>query len=170
ARLGRLDDALVIVHSDHGDMDFLLRPRVKGEGTEFAVDAGARTYQPLDRTYDDNDAAVANLNDGDSRTWRSMAVEVFSSGLLLVKFPHAKTYAEDHRPVELLDVAPTVLAHFGAKTSRPLAGVRLDRAPEVRSSVFFVHNRTFAGGFAKYLLTDHGWQFTSETIPFSNER
>ena len=51
--------------------------------------------------------------------------------------------------------------------------------PEVRwkirelgrgGQVFFVHNRTFAGGFAKYLLTDHGWQFTSETIPFSNER
>ena len=166
ARLGRLDDALIIVHADHGDMEFLLDSKLKGRGIDFALDPGARRYQRPDSIYAGNFRRLAQVNDGDNSTWRSMAVEVFSSGLLLAKFPHATAYSEDRRPVQLLDIAPTVLAHFGVTADRSYDGIRIEEVSKGRSSVFFAHNRTFKGGFSKYELRDSGWKFVSR-VPVS---
>ena len=159
SRLGRLDDALIVVHADHGDMEFLLAPKLPDRGIEFAIDEQARRYQQPDTTYSDI-ARFERLHVGDSAAWRSVAVEVFSSGLLLAKFPHAKTYSEDTSPVQLLDIAPTVLAHFGLPVESydgmPFPQIRLGR-----ETLFYTHNRDFTDGFSKYQLTNEGWQFVS---------
>ena len=162
ARLGRLDDSLIIVHADHGDMEFLLDAKLPGRGLDFALDPGARRYQQPDTTYADDYSKFVQLNDGDPTAWRSMAVEVFSSGLLLAKFPRSTTYAEDTRPVQLLDIGPTVLAHFGAPIASSYAGTPIPRVQSPRDSVFFAHDRTFKGGLAKYELTGQGWTLVSQ--------
>jgi arylsulfatase A-like enzyme len=158
--LGRLDDALIIVHSDHGDMDFLANAGAFGRNVEFALDPVARGYQRPDRTYEDP-SMMQTLQDGDSAAWRSIAVEVFSSGLLLVKPPHATGYAHDTRPVQLLDVAPTVVAHFGRSTAS-YPGLPFSMVPAGREAVFFAHSRRFDGKLSEYRLTPEGWRFRAD--------
>ena len=162
ARLGRLDDALVIVQADHGDMEFLLDAKLPDRGLDFALDAGARRYQQPDDTYAKDYAKFEKVNDGDPAEWRSMAVEVFSSALLLVKQPHATMYSEDARPVQSFDIAPTVLAHFGVPIPSRYAGVPIGQVPAAREMHFFAHNRAFSGGLAMYRLTDDGWKFVTK--------
>lgn len=163
ARLGRLDDALVIVHSDHGDPALIFPGYIDGQ-LDFALDAGARAYQQVDTTYAEDPRMYQRLmSDAESATWRSIAVEVLSSGLLLVKHPHAQKYSGDSRPVDLVDLGPTILAHFGQKTAgydgMPIADVR-----ERRERVFYAHSRNFDGKFSKFRLRPGGWQFV-ENVP-----
>ncbi len=163
AQLGRLDDALIIVHSDHGDAEFLIRPQSPhGTDPAFALDPVARRYQEPDSTYQD-DTMFDELQNGDSAKWRSIAVEVFSSALLLVKFPHTIAYSEDTRPVQLLDIAPTILSHFGAATAS-YDGTTIPRVPKTRDEVFYAHSRQFDGKFSKYRLGAGGWEFV-ENLP-----
>lgn len=162
SRLGRLDSSLIIVHADHGDMEFLLNVKLPGRSIDFALDPGARRYQAPDTTYQDW-ALFDPLNSGDSARWRSIAVEIFSSGLLLVKFPHARTYSEDASPAQLLDIAPAVLAHFGV-SSRSYPGSPISAVQPEREVVFYAHSRGFDGKLSKYRLTRGGWQFV-EDVP-----
>ncbi|MEE2790943.1 MAG: sulfatase-like hydrolase/transferase [Acidobacteriota bacterium] len=159
-QLGRLDDALIVVHADHGDLDFLASYREADEA--FALDPVARRYQKADPTYHDS-AMLEHLQSGDSAEWRSIAIEVFSSALLLVKFPYATAYLEDRRPVQMLDIAPTVLAHFGVSTEA-YDGVEISLGPETREQVFYAHSRRFDGKLSKYRLGATGWKFV-EDIP-----
>ena len=160
AQLGRLDDALIVVHADHGDVEFLASPH--GGDAAFALDPVARRYQEPDPTYQDG-TMMDRLQNGDSATWRSIAVEVFSSALLLVKFPHATAYSEDTRPVQLLDIAPTILSHFGVSISS-YDGTPMPRVPKTRDEVFYAHSRRFDGKFSKYRLGAGGWEFV-ENVP-----
>jgi hypothetical protein len=158
--LDRLDDSLIIVHADHGDPQFLTAPAALADGDEaFGLDPGARTYQQPDATYRD----FERFQSLDSATWRSIAVEVLSSGLLLVKEPHAHRYVEDTKPVQLLDIAPTVLEHVGRDT-RSYPGSPISRVTAGREAVFYAHSRNFDGKFSKYRLTAQGWQFV-EDVP-----
>jgi hypothetical protein len=103
------------------------------------------------------------LQEGDSAGWRSIAIEVFSSGLLLAKPPGARGYAQDERQVQLLDIAPTILAHFGTPhesyPGTPLWHVAVDR-----ESVFYAHNRGVGAKLSRYRLTADGWRFV-EDVP-----
>jgi hypothetical protein len=162
-RLNRLDDALIIVHADHGAPEFLVGPGGFGRADDFPLDNLARRYQAVDRTYQDGGRFEQQITLGDSARWRSMAVEVFSSGLLLVKVPRGRIYNEDASAVQLLDIAPTVLTHFGLDTTA-YAGVPLGHAPRDREQVFYAHSRSFDGKLSKYRLTDEGWKFV-EDIP-----
>lgn len=86
-----------------------------------------------------------------------------ASGLPLVKAPHATAYAEDGRPVDLVDLAPTVLGHFGQPVTTyhgaPVARVKGDR-----ERTFYAHSRDFDGKVSKYQLAGDGWRFT-EDVP-----
>lgn len=159
--LGRFDDALIIVHADHGDPNFIVGPGrwMRGDSGRL-LDARARQYQAVDRTYEDS-AAYEALQNGDSSRWRSFAVEVFSSGLLLMKWPGAAAYAEDDRPVRLLDIGPTVLTHFGAAAGG-YDGMPVGDVMRPRRRVFFAHSREFEGKLSRYELTTEGWQFQTD--------
>ncbi len=162
--LGRRDDALIIVHADHGDPNFIAAPVewMKGDASRV-LDPGARRYQAVDTTYAEDYDAYLRLWSGDSAAWRSFAVEQFSSGLLLVKRPDASVYSEDTRPVQLLDIAPTVLAHFGREASS-YPGLSIPVVPPDREMVFYAHAREFDGKFSRYRLTTDGWHFV-EDVP-----
>ena len=159
-QLGRLDNALIVVHADHGDIDFLASYRDVDEG--FALDPVARRYQEPDPAYHDS-VMLDQLQNGDSAEWRSIAVEVLSSALLLIKFPHATAYLEDRRPVQMLDIAPTVFAHFGVSAAS-YDGVEISLVPKTREQVFYAHSRRFDGKLSKYRLGATGWKFV-EDIP-----
>lgn len=165
ADLGRLDDALIIVHADHGDVEFLLRPESpSGPDAAFALDTVARSYQEPDLAYLDRTMLDQLLN-GDSAEWRSIAVEVFSSALLLVKFPQATGYAEDARPVQLIDLAPTVLSHFGLSTGT-YDGMPISRVPATREASFYAHARQTFDKLSRYTLGAGGWEFV-EDLPLA---
>jgi hypothetical protein len=165
-RLGRLDDALIVVHADHGAPEFLVDPAAFGRRDDFPLDDVARRYQAVDLTYHDGSVFDQQITRGDSARWRSMAVEVFSSGLLLVKHAGARTYTEDATPVQLLDIAPTVLTHFGV-SARSYPGTPLRLAPDAREQVFYAHSRDFDGKLSAYRLAPAGWTFV-EDIPVAS--
>ena len=157
--LGRLESSLIIVHGDHGDPNFLTGPEWMGGRPELTLDPIARTYQPLDRSYTIGYEEKIML--GDSSAWRSIAVEILSSALLLVKTPGATQYVEETRPVQLMDIAPTVLSHFGVPTAS-YDGVPFSRVPENRQPIFFAHHRNFNGKFSRYQLRSDGWHFVAD--------
>jgi hypothetical protein len=159
-QLGRLDESLIVVHADHGDPNFLVAPdEWMPRDPRLALDPIARTYQPADDTY--RTRFTTDIMEGDSAAWRSIAVEQLSSALLLVKLPNARTYAEDTSPVQLLDIAPTVLAHFGAPAAA-YSGLALSRVPRDRRQTFFAHSRTFDGKISRYVLGPDGWRFVDD--------
>ena len=53
----------------------------------------------------------------DSSAWPSEYVEVRSSAVLLVKLPGASTAAISNEPVQMIDLAPTILEHFNIASS-----------------------------------------------------
>lgn len=120
------------------------------------LDPITRTYQQPDLSY--RGSFEAEIMSGDSAAWRSIAVEVLSSGLLLVKAPRSMTYEEDTRPVQLLDIAPTILAHFG-RSIISYPGTLISRVESGRQSEFYAHSRDFDGTLSKYRLTRDGWRF-----------
>ena len=160
--LGRLDDALIIVHADHGDPNFVAAPVewMKGDAS-LVLDPGAQRYQAVDTTYAEDYDAYLRLYDGDPTTWRSFAVEQYSSGLLLVKRPGASVYSEETPPVQLLDIAPTVLAHFGLEaTSYP--GLSIPLVPADREMIFYVHTGQSSEKFSRYRLMHDGWHYVDD--------
>ena len=164
-RLGRLQDAMIVVHADHGDLRFVLGPRHTGKPVEFALDPIARRYQTPDEAYQDVSLAWSELHAGDSARWRPVAIEVASSGLLLIRFPGDRPFTRDSRPVQMIDLAPTILDHFGLAWDR-FAGVPIPSlaADDPRENLFYAHGREVEHKLSKYRLSAAGWEFV-EDIP-----
>ena len=165
-RLGRLDDSLIVVHADHGAPEFLVGPGHFDRPDDFPLDDVARQYQAVDLTYHDAAVFDAQITQGDSARWRSMAVEVFSSGLLLVRHPGTRAYTEDATPVQLLDIAPTVLAHFDV-SARAYPGTPLRQSAGPREQIFYAHSRNFDSKLSAYRLGPSGWTFV-EDVPVTS--
>jgi hypothetical protein len=132
--LGRYDDALIIIQSDHGMSD-LMR---------------------MDPSFEDR------MHNRDPSIWPSEFVETMSSGLMLVKFPGQRGPLEiDHAPAQMIDVAPTVLSHLGLPWST-LPGHPVDQVTSgnLRPVVFFATTRGESGSIlvAKYRKHGSGWE------------
>jgi hypothetical protein len=133
--LGRYDDSLVIVHSDHG----------------------APRPPPSERDY--------QRNVRDSSEWPSWLVESLSAGLLLVKWPGASGFSSSSLPVQTIDLAPTVLEHFGIRPPDAFAGTAIQRmGPDfARVLVFHASNPPRFGArlpyFSRYTKVDGDWRF-----------
>lgn len=143
--LGRYDDSLIIVHSDHGF------PRPPEGQEDF------------------------NHNKVDSAEWPSWLVESLSAGTLLVKWPGARGFAKSDLPVQTIDLAPTVLEHVGIDLPPSVTGAPLqritddfDRAPEFAATNPSVRTRTLLGMtvdyFSRYVKEDGVWTFR-ENLP-----
>ena len=65
--------------------------------------------------------------------------------------------------MQLLDIAPTILAHFG-QSSAAYEGLPISQVTPGRESVFYAHSRDFDRKFSKYRLTPGGWRFV-EDVP-----
>ncbi len=148
--LDRYDDALIIVHSDHGD----------GEPPP-----GVESY---------------NRNVHPSEEWPSWVVESLSAGVLLVKWPGASGFERSGLPVQSIDITPTVLEQLGLRipdrvTGEPIQTMGPDFA---RPKEFFASAPPALGAslvgttldhFSRYERRGTSWTFV-EKIPTSGAR
>ncbi len=113
--LGRYDDALIVLHADHGAWPTI--------GLQLAArHPWAAAHRPGAAT---DPAAGAPGLPRALREWRTgVNVKQRSRTLLLVKYPGAREAAPSPVPAQMLDVGPTILEHVGAPTAhypgRPL--------------------------------------------------
>ncbi len=123
--LGRLDSSLVMVISDHGTF---WRP---------TDDERLQPYLSLEATI-----PFLDVDEVDSATWSSDMLEVRSSALMLVKFPRQREWQSSAQPVQMIDVAPTIAAHFGAPVEH-YAGLPIDQiGPNMeRETLFYGFNK-----------------------------
>ncbi len=136
--LGRYDDALIIIHSDHG----------QASGVKISQ------LQPAE--------------------WPSGLVESASTGLLMVKWPGGESsFAMSHAPAQTIDLAPTILHHFGLDLPQHYVGMPLQEMPEDlhRQMVFYAMDRPLVGASTKYWWKyvrgeDGKWVF-EKSIPTS---
>ncbi len=156
ASMGRLDDALIVVQADHGNY---LHP----------VDLGVLyQYDPLDVSVPRVDSAK-----DDSSTWSSELIEVKASALLLVKFPGQSAASRSDKPVEMIDIAPTILHYFGIEPPRSMLGIPVQDMPAspARDRLFFVanaipdpHNPKV---LSRYRYVDGRWKFEENITTFT---
>jgi hypothetical protein len=128
--LGRLESSLVIAMSDHGKV---WHPALLGR---------LSAYTDLDAT-----SPWMNADLADSSSWSSEIVETRSSALLLVKHPGQGDGGDSSAPTQVIDIAPTIAAHFGLSTKN-YAGQSLgeiDSGVE-RERLFYAFNKFPRGG------------------------
>ena len=123
--LGRLEGSLVIAMSDHGKV---WHPALLGR---------LSAYAGLDATSPRMNADVV-----DSSSWSSEVVETRSSALLLVKRPGQQDGGDSLAPTQVIDIAPTIAAHFGLSTEnysgQPVG--EIDAGAE-RERLFYAFNK-----------------------------
>ena len=142
-RLNRLDDALVIVQSDHGRY---FRPGEAGTLNAFLPVAG----RPAE-------ALAFNQRKAGSDEWPDIHIELRSSALLCIKAPGQQAGSESNLPLQTIDIAPTVLHHFGLPPGeRP--GRALQTLPDgwSREQEFMVYKRNSQGRLAAMLNVKPG--------------
>ena len=135
--LDRLDDALIVVHADHGMWPLLQQPFV----TRYAEHLPAGLVAAPDR------------------------VAMSFGALLLVKFPGATTFATDERAAQMIDVAPSILTHFG-RPAGSYPGLALQgpppatrRAVQVFDGWVGAFGRALVGAsFEAYEVRDGRWE------------
>lgn len=168
ARLGRLDDALIVVHGDHGAFPVVAaqlvrhapayftiapdNPRIEGMANRLhAVDTLLFTYGRLQRP--DVLAARARAPqwqpgplDLPRQDWWRMedwrngeAVALRRHAALLVKFPGARTFSVVAGPANMRQLAPTMVRHAGLPVDAYVEPpLEPDRATGSEPTAFYV--------------------------------
>ena len=153
AALGRLDNSLIIAQADHGHY---MHP----------ADLGALyQYLPLD-------VSVPRLepDEADSSTWPSEAIEVRASALLLIKFPGRSAASRSDEPVQMIDIAPTILRYFDIDPG-VMRGMPIQDMPALppRERFFFASSERIAPNlFSKYRYVDGRWKFEESVETFTS--
>ena len=142
-RLGRLDNALIIVHSDHG---FFFHPAEPGNPFRELL-PGPGPDERLHRV---------RRKISDSSTWNSINIELRSAALMLVKLPGRSSSGVSHAPLQTTDIAPTILHHF----SLPRDGYRGKPIQEIgegfaRDQIFFAFKTPPEGRHPEWLSEYH---------------
>lgn len=159
-RLERLDDALILVQSDHGmwpDMpDEFVRRFPTAAGPVVQATTAAPAQGPVE------DAAVMPRRSSHTIAWRSGA-------LLLIKFPGAQTPLPSPRPAQAIDAAPTILTHFGLPTvgfiGAPLQDPpRAEHMPPTFFSGAPIPNSDLPIGhyFSRFTLENGRWHYAGD--------
>lgn len=151
--LDRLDNALIIIHSDHG---FYFHPAHMGVLLKsHTLNTSIPWVQP---------------RADDSSTWPSEYIEVRSSAVLLVKLPGASTAAISNEPVQMIDLAPTILKHFNIASSSyrgiPIQDIVIEGTS--RDRLFFAANdvprATRPEVISVYRYVNGKWRFEEDII------
>jgi hypothetical protein len=145
--LNRLENSLIIVHSDHGTWAHPkdLR-RIRNDGRH-----GANVRDVL-------------LDEEDSSKWPSEVIETLADGLLLVKLPGSDTANTSDNTVQTIDIAPTIADYLGLpRTSYAGLPIYHIDTQEVRQLVFYATNSnpntSWPEVFSEYVLRDGVWSF-----------
>lgn len=93
--LHRFDDSLIVVHGDHGS------------SYTWACPAWDHS-QDFDPTLPDADRHAAT-----TENWTDQQINCIARPLLLVKPPNSHKFSVSDRVANLLDIAPTIVKHFG---------------------------------------------------------
>ncbi len=168
AELGRLDEALIIVHSDHGGLLQFLDDFAQEYPGHCAPDMVAELATP-----EQVRAGRKKLRGNVAYDYPG-AVAMRSGGLLLVKFPGAETRTDTTAPAQLVDIRPTILHHVGLPVDQS-AGYPLDEIPAdgTRPDFFFLGPKSQneikawqewdrAGVFHRYERLGDVWTFAGE--------
>lgn len=148
--LGRLDDSLIIVQADHG---FFWHPNQMG---------ALLAYSSVNTT----DVAKIRVDEADSSTWPSEIIEIRSSAVLLVKHPRQRQFRIAAEQVQMIDIGPTALDFFGARTDG-MHGVPISQiGDEEREHFYFAHNKIPSIGqpavISRYRRVDARWIFDAD--------
>lgn len=153
--LGRYDDALIVVHSDHG-MQPYMQTRFRAEYADFIAPELLASPGNL----------PGNLRPSKTGPFAPRTAALRSAALLLVKYPHEQGGGSSERYTDMVDVTPTILHHFdiaptgldGVPLQEPpdgrardrvfLAGFPKARSPVPRGNVFWKYHQTTAGAWA----------------------
>lgn len=170
--LGRLDDSMIIVHSDHGHMFSAqalqkeYRRIVDGRPSEHLIGPLFPGHRPGDELPD---TTQDELYSRDTATWYSEDVATRSNALLAVRFPRGVEPNSTDKPILGIDIGPTIAEHFGAELgeSRGLPLWEIDsRAP--RTPSFLIHNHVPTyyrpAKISRYLYRNGTWVF-AEDLP-----
>jgi hypothetical protein len=148
ASLGRLDNSLIVFQADHGH-------------NWHPADLGVlHEYHPLDVSVPRVDP-----EQGDSSTWPSEMIEARASALLLVKFPGQSAASRSDKPVEMIDIAPTILRYFDIDVPGSMRGIPIQDMPDspARERFFFASNYIpqldNPKVFSRYRYVDGKWVF-----------
>ena len=151
--LDRLDDALIVVHADHGGKG--------GAGMlRAAPDAWPGPAYGTNLTWPDGDRIP-------SRAWPHHLIDLYRRALLLVKPPGATEYTTDAAPVQTIDLAPTIARHFGVDETRfpGMAIPDLADAP-AREVPFFtsgaIPTAHVPRAFSRFVFRDGVWTHDAE--------
>lgn len=153
--LGKYDDALIIIQSDHGQLPETDDP----DEWAFATKDTLAKVKPETITPEYED----RLSNDDETIYTSYVIDLYSSGLLLVKPPKAKgPLAVSDAPAQNVDIAPTIAKHFDF-SRQEYAGTALDALSSVkgRPNVFIGVTRldpNSRGKAARYELVDGTWK------------
>lgn len=157
--LGRFQDALIIVHGDHG-METNHGGNLMSRYPEFFT---------LEKGNGDDEEVLSNFEN----------VGIRSHALLLVKFPGATGFTVSPRAAQMIDLAPTILAQVGLPTEN-YPGVLLQNMPDHldREIAFFAGAPALdffrlgdlesdlvfpsEGRFNKFVLDDNQWRYRSD--------
>ena len=170
--LERFDDALIIVHGDHGitptlAQDLVTRYADRLPSAPVLSDAAAGPAPWQERTGME---WIPFGVDTGFPWWSPQEAALRSSALLLVKMPQAAESATSSLPVQMVDIAPTILTHAGL-SSEQYAGIPLQTMPERldRDIVYFSGHHLVGSSvpivgdaFWKYVLTDGQWRLQGE--------
>jgi hypothetical protein len=162
--LGRFDNSLIMIQSDHGDtFSFGVDTYAsRFDRKKTMDDVAARTLPALFITRPQLEHYWTHTSD-----WPPSMVETASSALLAVKFPGVTQFVASDEPAAAIDIAPTVLRHFGLPT-HAWPGIPLhpgsERARDARPIEFFVTTRG-ARKIKRYVFTDGTWVPTTDIEP-----
>jgi len=117
------------------------------------------------------DVASPRLSKGQATsTWPSETVEVRASAMLAIKFPRQSQASSSNQPVQMIDIAPTILRYFGIDPSWML-GIPIQSLSEspARERLFFASDfileRSNRRLFSKYRYLDGQWKFEEDIVP-----
>ncbi len=143
-RLGRFENSLIIIHSDHGTAMAEICAR---HDPEFPFDPNVKRVN----------------RDIDSDSNPSQQTACHSGALLMVKKPGQKGFTTSDERFELIDIAPTVLDHYGLNFSR-FSGVSMlsDTVPPERVQTYFESTDGHLdklNHLSRYELHDGVWRY-----------
>lgn len=136
------DEALIIIHSDHGAHPTLSRTLVASR-PELSRTQDALEQRPGPWRARAGARWANRFVDLESNWWSPQTAALRSGGLLLVRFPGRTGFTAASGQAQMIDVAPTIARYFGLPTNR-YAGMPLqDLATSTRAATRKVFH--FAG-------------------------
>lgn len=117
--LHKFDESLIIVHGDHG-MYPPLTPTLLDRYRDTLGAPALQRFQPHPiadgRMARESATRPPPVNQWHQPPHTAETAALRHAALLLVKFPKAATFTVSARPVQMVDLAPTILTHLGLST------------------------------------------------------